>query len=88
MTGTAVLLLLIAASSTLAQIDPNVIEEIFGPPPTLSTTTVAGAPIFMGSDGMGSGDCICVPYHNCDSNKVIKLDGKEDGFGIIDIRFV
>lgn len=88
MAGAAVLLLLIAASSTLAQIDPNVIEEIFGPPPTLSTTTVAGAPIFMGGDGMGSGDCICVPYHNCDSNKVIKLDGKEDGFGIIDIRFV
>lgn len=87
MAGAAVLLLLIAASSTLAQIDPNVIEEIFGPPPTLSTTTVAGAPIFMGGDGMGSGDCICVPYHNCDSNKVIKLDGKEDGFGIIDIRF-
>lgn len=70
-------------------IDPNLLVDLFGPPPNVSSSTPdPGAAEFFGSDGKGAGDCICVPYHNCDENKVLKLDGQNDGFGVIDIRLV
>ncbi|XP_072943144.1 phenoloxidase-activating factor 2-like [Epargyreus clarus] len=78
------LLILVAVASLAAaqvQIDPSVIEGIFGKP-EVPTTTVA--PIYQDDDGE---NCQCVPYYLCDANKRAIDDPTITGFGQLDIRF-
>lgn len=50
----------------------------------VEATTQAGAPFIIEGSG-----CICVEYYNCDpETNTTFTDGKVDGFGKIDIRFV
>lgn len=71
------------SSVEITDMDREAILSIFGTP-NVSSTTEFGAPIYINEKG----DCLCVPYYDCDADMKIIKDGKADGFGTIDIRLV
>ncbi|CAH2100641.1 unnamed protein product [Euphydryas editha] len=92
-------ILAIAVAYPQSTLDPSILTDIFGTPPTSATNTTnfprleditirptEGGETYVNKDGE---QCQCVPYYLCDAdlNAVHLANSSIHGYGVLDIRF-